>query len=90
MYSITNEGLEELEKTGLKKILDKEFPGIKPEMPTCIVYDDDIEYYEIENNKPGLLEKLENVDIIDKQEAFIVYSEIVLKNLDNKIPKKLN
>ena len=90
MYLITPEGLEELEKTGLKKILDKEFPGIKSEMPTCFVYDDDIEHYEIENNKPGLLEKLENVDIIDKQEAFIVYSEIVLKNLGNKIPKKLN
>ena len=90
MYLITLEGLKELEKTGLKKILDKEFLRIKSKMPMGFFYDEDIQNYEIENNKPGLLERLENVDSFDKQEAFIVYSEIVIKNLDDKIQKKLN
>ena len=87
MHLITNHGLEVLEKSGLKKILDGSFQDLEDYYLKGHIYDDEIEEYAQEHKIPDLLERID--DNFNKNESFIVNSEIVLDLLKDKLPEDL-
>ena len=88
-YIITNEGLKILEENGLKKIIDSSFEYLEENMPSSLIYDEDIDEYAKEHNLPDLLEKIEKdaEEYIFKNDSFIMHSGIVYDLLKDKITK---
>ena len=89
MYAITNEGLKVLEEKGLKKILDNSFKNFECDILMGYLYDDIIEDYAKEHGIPNLVEKVAT-DEFDREDSFIINSEIICNQLKDKLPKNIN
>lgn len=89
MYIITNKGLDVLEETGLKKIIDSSLDDLLENIPKSYMYDEIIEEYSKEHGIPGLLEKVKSNNSLNTTDSFIMHSEIVCDLLKNKLPKNL-